>query len=145
MLLRSGFVNGVKRHKAGSWWMLTREHCKHCQARRLTRGHVNQKLLIRHRQSPTSSFTTINHPQVTTTRRHKKFIYLTTMLRHSILQTFKTTIVPARRTITTTVPKMAEGDAGAPRSGGTAHGLVARLLLLTRLAIVLCIQHFIQM
>ena len=52
------------------------------------------------------------------------------MFRHSVIQTLRTTTIPARRTITTTALKMAEGDAGAPRSGGSAQGLVVPFPLL---------------
>ena len=46
------------------------------------------------------------------------------MLRYSISQTLRTSIVPGRRTIATTAVKMAEGDAGAPKTGGAAQRLV---------------------
>ena len=46
------------------------------------------------------------------------------MLRHSVTQTIKFATAPVRRTITTTTLKMAEGDAGAPRAGGSARRLV---------------------
>lgn len=51
------------------------------------------------------------------------------MIRQSIVQTLKTTTftVPVRRTISTTAIRMAEGDAGAPRSGGAAQGYVVSL------------------